>query len=364
MAKRKPRHKTQSAHRPIPPQPAAKRIELETAHGLEDIATKELRERYGEKLASKPQTTHGAVRFDYLGPLSDFETLRTIQAAYLRETYAIPRPKAFLGHQHLTQLAAQIAQAQSVHGPDAYTTIHLGAAGSHTAVMQRLLAEMAAQTGLTPSNDDGDLLVRVRPAAGRDSGWDALVRLSPRPVGARAWRVVNMPGALNGAVAHSMVRLSEPKPDDIVLNMMCGSGTLMIERLLHSEAAQVIGCDIDPSALDAARKNIAAANVGPVELTDWNATDVPLRSASIDVIYADLPFGNLVGTHKDNLRLYPAMIDEATRLLRRDGRFIFITHEIKLIEEIFITLKRLELVSYRRIVLSGLTPAMFVLRKS
>lgn len=359
-----PKSKRQSAKPNRKPAIETQTIEIETAHGIEDICATELKEKLGRFIVGKPQTTHGTVRFNYSGVLHDFGRIRTANAAYLLENYPIPRPKAFLGHQHLSRLLAQIEQSQKIHGKDAYTTIKLGAAGSQSAVMQRLLEELAKATKLTSNADEGDMLVRLRPAAGRNSGWDALTRLSPRPIATRDWRVVNVGGALNAAVAHAMVLLSKPTPDDVVLNLACGSGTLVIERLLQSPAAQVLGCDTDPDMRRAAESNIEAANLrGQIDIYEWDATDVPLRSGSIDTIFADLPFGNLVGSHKDNIRLYPKVFDEAARLLKRDGQFIIITHEVKLVEAILLDTRKWTVQTERRVTLSGLHPRIFVLNK-
>jgi hypothetical protein len=39
-----------------------------------------------------------------------------------------------------------------------------------------------------------------------------------------------MPGAVNAALAHAIALLTEPEPADRLLNLCCGSGTLLIER--------------------------------------------------------------------------------------------------------------------------------------
>ncbi len=138
------------------------------------------------------------------------------------------------------------------------------------------------------------------------------------PAGQRAWRVCNRPSAPNATLAHAMVRLSEPQPSDTILNLACGSGTLLAERLALAPASSTIGCDIDPAALDCARQNLAAAGFDrQVRLELWDATRLPLADRSVDVICADLPFGQLSGSHTNNTALYPQIFAEATRWPRR-----------------------------------------------
>ncbi|PZS02444.1 MAG: hypothetical protein DLM69_04080, partial [Candidatus Chloroheliales bacterium] len=202
-----------------------------------------------------------------------------------------------------------------LHPAGTFATLRLSAAGEESAVMSRLRDELAARFDLRPASDEGDLLLRLRPAAplptsprprrgegdniappnpllqGKSAphpssqateqgkqrfastnsnlkpqtsalGWEVLTRISPRPLVTRAWRVSNMPGALNATVAYAMVKLTKPRPDDVFLNLACGSGSLLIERLATVRARLAIGCDIDRAALNHAAANLAAFSYG------------------------------------------------------------------------------------------------------
>ena len=173
--------------------------------------------------------------------------LQTIQSLYLLQQYPVSRPKALLGDEHLRNLRAQIAAVRAAHPAGTFTTLKLNAAGSDSTVMMRLKTEIARAEGLEVGEDEGDLMMRVRPTpstSASDEAWDVLVRLSPRPLATRAWRVCNFEGAMNAAVAHALVRLTHPNPRDVYLNIACGSGTLLAERLLAGPSRQIIGCDI------------------------------------------------------------------------------------------------------------------------
>jgi 23S rRNA G2445 N2-methylase RlmL len=178
---------------------------------------------------------------------------------------------------------------------------------------------------------EGDLQIRLRRASTGDAGWEVLVRLSPRPLTVRPWRACDMEGALNAAVAHAMALLTRPTPDDVFLNIACGSGTLLIERLACGPARRAIGCDTDAGALDCARANVAASGYSArIELHEWDAGALPLATGSVDALCADLPFGHLVGSHEQNKTLYPCLLRQAARVARRGARFSVITHEARL----------------------------------
>jgi tRNA (guanine6-N2)-methyltransferase len=344
----------------------ARTVELEVAPGVEAYAREELLEKFHDRLVTPPVVIPGALRLAYSGNLGGLLSLQTIIAAYLLETFPIPRPKGFLGHQHFTQLNTMIDQVRALSNhDDAYTTVHINAAGSRSSVMVRLLDDLAEANALIADQDEGDLLIRLRPSADERNGWDALVRLSPRPNATRSWRVNNLPGALNASVARVMIRLSQPTPDDRVLNVACGSGTLAIERLLESDALSVMACDISPDALAAAEANIAAAGLtGRIDLRNYDATDLLVSSNSVDVLFSDLPFGNLTGSHEQNVRLYPELMREAARVVRRGGRAVIISHEIRLFEAVLRDTDKWKIVTDFQITLSGLHPRIYVLERT
>jgi SAM-dependent methyltransferase len=347
-----------------PPRPAGRphRIEVIVAEGLEPIARDEIR-RLGSVARPGRGGPPGVIPVDYAGELRALIGLRAAQSVYLVRAFPVPRPKGLLGDEHFRAILATVERVRRLHPPGTFATLFLSAAGADSAVLTRLKADLAAATGLSVGADDGDLLLRLRRAAGGE-GWELLVRLSPRPLATRPWRVCNREGALNGAVAHAVALLTAPGPDDRFLNIGCGSGSLLIERLLIGPARRALGCDIDPAALGCARANVAAAGLAArCELHPWDATRLPLHDASVDAICADLPFGHLVGSHAENLRLYPAILDEAARVARPGARCVLLSHEVRLMEHLLDGRPAWDLHSAVRIDLGGLHPRIFVLER-
>lgn len=271
-----------------------------------------------------------AVRFHYSGPLADLLGLRTPVAAYLLTSVEGRRPSALLGDERLFE---QVEAARRLHPPGAFSSFRLSVPGAGSAAVRRLRDELAARTGLADDPDDSELLLRIRRAHGGGTGWDLLTRLSPRPLSARSWRVWNLPGALNATIAAAMVELSRPGPSDRVLNLMCGSGTLLVERLARAPAASALGCDLDLAALEGTRANLAAAGLtGATALARMDATRLALGEDRFDVLLADLPYGHRMGSHEGNAALYPAMLEEAARVAAPGAAFLVLTHDLRLFE--------------------------------
>jgi tRNA (guanine6-N2)-methyltransferase len=311
------------------------------------------------------QVEPGLVRFSAIGDERQFLQLTTALAVYRACHFAIPRPKALLGDAHFRTLVAALAEVRTLHPPGAFGTLALHAAGSDSTVMQRLRGELAQTLHLIASPAEGDLLLRLRPLHSPAGGWEVLIRLSPRPLSVRPWRVCDRPGALNAAVAQAMIRLTQPQPDECFLNLCCGSGSLLIERAAFGPARRLIGCDLDEEALDCARANVAASgDRGQIDLFLWDACSLPLPAASVDVLCADLPFGFAVGSHRKNLALYPALLREAARVARRGARFALLTHEVRLIETLLQPAEQWSVEERIRLHLRTLQPALYVLRRT
>jgi SAM-dependent methyltransferase len=336
---------------------------MDVAEGLEHFAWNEVDRLFQERVERiEFPYTPGRIRFQYVGNLYHLLKLQTVQAVYLSQTYAIPRPKALLGDQHLRALLAQIAAVRDLSPAGAYQTFYLSAAGSDSSVLGRLRDSLAEHTGLTPATDEGDLLIRLRHPPGDNDQWETLVRLSPRPLATRPWRVCNREGALNAAVAQVIVRLTQPKPGDSFLNIGCGSGTLLIERLAYAPAASATGYDHDATALACAEQNAAAAGYSEkIHFNLGDARELPLPARSIDAICADLPFGHLVGSHEGNMELYPALLAEAGRVAKPGARFVLITHEVHLMEALLEDSQVWRSDEVIRVALGGLYPRIFVL---
>jgi 23S rRNA G2445 N2-methylase RlmL len=204
--------------------------------------------------------------------------------------------------------------------------MRLSAAGADSPDLMRLRDEIAGAFGLEPVAQRAHLLVSLRRAGGAAVAWELLVRTTPRPLSARAWRVCDLPGALDATVAAAMARLTDPTPAQRYLNVACGSATLLVERLALGPAQLAVGADLDPAALECAARNLGAAGVsGASELVRCDATELPLAPSTFDAAVADLPFGQLSGTAEANRRLYPALLAEAARVVAPGGRFAAIT---------------------------------------
>lgn len=336
-------------------------ILFETAPGIEDIAQDEIQQVL-QRQVNLIKIRPGELRLNEPVAHRVFHDLRTVYAVYLGLHYAVPRPKALLGHQNFTQLTERIQDVVKAGKPATFSTIMLNAAGSESRVMQRIIQGLAKTLQLSV-DDAADLLIRIRKSP-RSSGWDVLIRTTPRPLSTRDYRRVNYEGALNAVVARALWHLIPDvvQHDAIILNVASGSGTILIESDKTPDTVK-IGLDNNPQAIQAAQVNANAQNRDDLVWCQGDAVSMPLGNASVDVLIADLPFGNLISDHEENQRFYPLLFQDAARVARPNAPFLILTHEIKLMEQILAKNSHWTKIFERRINLRGLHPRIYLLSR-
>ena len=337
--------------------------EAETIPGIESFAIEELSLLPVRHISAVRQTRPGFIRFSYTGAPETLSALRAVIAVYCLHSFDIPRPRALLGDQHFRRLTSIMSRtaASFSYMPG---TVGIGAAGSQSRVLQRLLAELAAALDMRPASDGkGELYLRL--ARQRDGrGWEVLVRLTPHVLSKRSYRLVDVPGALNATVAYAMTRCGPLPGSARIVNLCSGSSTLLIEHAQSRPADRLVGVDNDRAMLDAGCRNArAAATQDRICHLLADARRAPLPSRMFDRIYADLPFGHHIGSHRRNLRLYPAILLEAQRLAKRHASFLVLTHEVKLMKR-SLENSAWSITEERMINLRGLHPRLFVLKQN
>jgi 23S rRNA G2445 N2-methylase RlmL len=162
------------------------------------------------------------------------------------------------------------------------------------------------------------------------------LRLSDRTMRHRTYKLEHRPASLRPTIAAAMVRLAGIRPGHVVLDPMCGAGTLLAEylaaaRAVRGEHRPALGGDLDSSAARAAAVNLR--RVGPAEILRWDARRLPLADASVDRILSNPPFGKQLETPQAIRPLYQAMIPEYDRVLRPAGWAVLLTSEARLLND-------------------------------
>jgi len=156
------------------------------------------------------------------------------------------------------------------------------------------------------------------------------LRLSDKSMRHRTYKVEHQPASLRPTIAAAMVRLAGAAPGDVVLDPMCGAGTILAEqielsKLRRTGRVETWGGDRDMNMIRAAASNLH--RVGPSLLAHWDATRLPLGRECVDRIVCNPPFGKQLSTPEEIGPLYRAAAMECDRVLKAGGRVVFLVSE-------------------------------------
>lgn len=308
------------------------RLHLLCRAGLEAFLLDELRQL--DPSAStwqQPQVLGpGRVEVAFSGDIQAWSAVRIAHSARLPLTFV---PLGRGGGDEDQAIAAAILQAVAKAGPTMpVLQLQPGAvrwrlawhgAGRRHKLKWLLAAKMAQQQPRLlndPDSSDWQLHVTPHARAGREG---LFVEWEPRDsLGERFYyRERDVPAASHPPLAAALVRLAGLRTDDVVWDPFVGSGTELIERALAGPAARLLGTDIAPAALTAAKTNAERARVD-VELLEANA--LSYRAIQPTLILSNPPLGRRVARSEG-----PSLLDDflrhASLLLKPQGRLVWIT---------------------------------------
>ena len=183
---------------------------------------------------------------------------------------------------------------------------------------------------------------------------------------------------LRASIAHNMLRMCDIKLGDVVLDPMCGSGSIPIEAAQEWSTAYHLAGDNSLVAVNKSLANVKHMNQllkanydgnaikTPIDIFRWDVKALPLKSETIDVFVTDLPFGKRLGSKMDNRSLYPSMVMEMARVCRRcTGRACLLTNDKRsILNSISAAAKFWNLKKTYNVNVGGLRAAVYLLNRT
>ena len=129
--------------------------------------------------------------------------------------------------------------------------------------------------------------------------------------------------------AWAAARSLDIQDDDVVLDPMCGRGTLLAEAAVWWPRAKYIGCDLNGTQLELCRENFKAMS-HQVTLHQVDAAalgGIPLTPGSVSKALVAPPWNRQFPVPGKLEDFYARMFMELSRLIRADGRIVVFASE-------------------------------------
>ncbi len=179
------------------------------------------------------------------------------------------------------------------------------------------------------------------------------------------WRKGTIPASIHPAMAYALSRyalslVQRERPG--VFDPFCGSGSLLFacEEQRHCKA--LTGVDKSSTAIATARENAKAGE----SRARFICRDILHYEAKegADLVISNLPFGNRVGSHKENEALYARFLRRLPYYLNEHGVAVLYTADGRLLERLIKENPQLALREKRRTAAGGLSPWIFTIDKT
>ena len=211
-------------------------------------------------------------------------------------------------------------------GPIRYRLEWMGKGHQRSAVRQIAQRVYALCPDLLNDSREAPWAIEIHPTPMGDFV-ELRPRLSPDP--RFPYRQQDVPAASHPPLAAAMARLAGPFPNETVWDPFCGSALELIERVRLTGVRRILGTDLSPDAIQAARANWQAARFPGVSadfvLRDFRDFEkIPnYGPASISLLITNPPLGKRVPI--PNLRgLLEELFTVASVALRPGGRMVWI----------------------------------------
>ena len=148
-------------------------------------------------------------------------------------------------------------------------------------------------------------------------GIDLTGRLSKRD-----YRIKVHASSINACLAYCMLRLSNLKDNEVLLDPFCGDGIICIEAGFYKKC-RVIGADKREGYLKSCRINAKIAKVNG-EFVNYNLLDDKINEGEVDKVVSNVPCPTRRIGESQVERIYKELFSRLSKLLKKNGVCIFL----------------------------------------
>ena len=299
-------------------------IKLTFISGLKDIVLQDLTHIEEIQVIEEDDDS---VYIDNVTHVRKLLSLRSVTNIYLIRRDQRLNPRYISNHK---SILGELIQGAVGQNPKVFKTFKLRCAGIQTEEVQQIQEYIQDTYKLTQA-EEADMEVYIHKP---NTEWEIGVRLAPRPLSVREYKVEHIKGGINPTIAYAMNSFCDLEHSTSYLNICSGSGTLLIEAAQTNSKLKLLGFDKDNKHNSQAIQNIKKAGlIKSIQIKSADICDNP-DYGMFDVITADLPFGMQISKDEDLEKLYKTFVTYCEEKLNKEGTLVAYTSEWQLLKDI------------------------------
>jgi predicted RNA methylase len=173
-------------------------------------------------------------------------------------------------------------------------------------------------------------------------------------------RLSEREGSLPPVIAAAMVFAAKPGSQEIIWDPVMGTGTLLAEAIALAPGASLVGTDIDPTAVAAARKRLDRK--ADVRLLQNDAAHAELGDARLTLTIANLPFGKKFKSTAGNRALYETILRRSLAHAADNWRACLLTSDGDALQAAVAEIGTLVLSEITHVEVRGMRAAIWMVR--
>jgi 23S rRNA G2445 N2-methylase RlmL len=299
--------------------------------GLEDVAAQEIGEKLQViRLIPSPYGSKGWIKCE-IGRES-FKNIKTLRS--IVETYIILAEDLYSSRFSIDQFAEVLIKEIPTYAPHA-RKISISAYSSHKKIHQReiqgaISRRIIQQLNVECNLKDYDTALRVSLLPKKAI---ATLDLQIQP-GNLAKNLETHPTPILPPIAYCMIRLVSPQRHELLLDPMCGCGTIPCMAALEWKDLRVAGSDISGDYVSCAKRN--AQVLGIEKRINFSVADInnaANQEIKANIIVFNPPYGISVPIQTDLEKFYDFIFISISKILLEQGRVAVITPYPQFIEK-------------------------------
>ena len=299
--------------------------------GLDEIASKEISEKLSaKKIVRSPFGHPGWISCQILD--TSLRNVSALRSAI--EAQILVFDEEHSGSFSIDAFADKAVEAVSSHAPDArrisVSAYSIRGMPSQRQIQGAFSKRIVAKLGAECNLRDYDMALKIS-LLKRNALASIDLEIQPGNIP----KIEMHPTPLLPPIAYCMIRLASPKNGELLVDPMCGCGTIPIMAALEWKSLTILGSDISSDYVECAKRNAETLGIKKgVNFIVSDIADLGGKVADTNIIAVNPPYGIAVRTQNEIGGVYDILFEKASKILVKGGRIAIVSPYPKIVEKL------------------------------